>query len=169
MYIAPINQLRSALDHIFKAVNSEEQSEYELKEAKEHLDRAGYDALELLAANLGEQIIKKLNGYSANTIATIFPTYYSEIKPKLTDIKQVVAHLRTEKKISAEKTFSAYFDQITELIDMDKTIDRFIPSLAEYEQKVSNEQKKKDRRQVYINIVIAVVSASIPLLLTWIF
>lgn len=52
MYIAPINQLRSALDHIFKAINicdDFEQCEYELIEAKEHLDRAGYDSLELLA------------------------------------------------------------------------------------------------------------------------
>ena len=41
MYIAPINQLRSALDHIFKAVNiydDTKQCEYEVKEAKEHLD-----------------------------------------------------------------------------------------------------------------------------------
>ena len=43
IHIAPINQMRSALDHIFKAINSVDKIEtcdYELKEAKEHLDRA---------------------------------------------------------------------------------------------------------------------------------
>lgn len=40
MPIAPINQLRSALDHIFKAISNAKdpnQCDYELKEAKEHL------------------------------------------------------------------------------------------------------------------------------------
>ncbi len=76
MYIAPINQLRSALDHIFKAVSSakdEEHSAYELKEAKEHLDRAGYDALELLAANLGMNIIEKVSQYDNKALTSVFP------------------------------------------------------------------------------------------------
>lgn len=41
IHIAPINQMRCALDHIFKAINSVDKIEtcdYELKEAKEHLD-----------------------------------------------------------------------------------------------------------------------------------
>ena len=79
MYIAPINQLRSALDHIFKAVSSakdEEHSAYELKEAKEHLDRAGYDALELLAANLGMNIIEKVSQYDNKALTAVFPEYF---------------------------------------------------------------------------------------------
>lgn len=138
MYIAPINQLRSALDHIFKAVacaENNEQSTYELKEAKEHLDRAGYDALELLAANLGTTIIDKVAQYDNKALTSVFPAYFTTIKPKITDIKNVVANLRSEKKVDSEKSFSAYFDQITELIDLDKQVDIMIPSLEEFKQK----------------------------------
>ena len=84
MYIAPINQLRSALDHIFKAINicdDFEQCEYELREAKEHLDRAGYDTMELLAANIGITIVEKLKRYDTKTITEVFPYYFTTIKP----------------------------------------------------------------------------------------
>ena len=80
MYIAPINQLRSALDHIFKAINicdDFEQCEYELREAKEHLDRAGYDTMELLAANIGITIVEKLKRYDTKTITEVFPYYFT--------------------------------------------------------------------------------------------
>lgn len=157
MYIAPINQLRSALDHIFKAVNcakNPEHSTYELKEAKEHLDRAGYDALELLAANLGTTIIEKVSQYDNRALTAVFPDYFTEIKPKITDIRNIVANLRSEKKIDSEKSFSAYFDQITELIDLDKRVDVMIPSLEEFQQKES-----KSERKIWIaGIVSAIIS-----------
>ncbi|MCX6249379.1 MAG: hypothetical protein NTX61_01375 [Bacteroidetes bacterium] len=54
VYIAPLNQLRSALDHILKAsvAETKESIEYELVEAKSHINRAGYDAFEITATNL---------------------------------------------------------------------------------------------------------------------
>ena len=145
MYIAPINQLRSALDHIFKAINicdDIEKCEYELKEAKEHLDRAGYDTMELLAANIGITIVEKLKRYDTKTITEVFPYYFTTIKPQLTDIKGIVASLRSEKKIDSDKSFSAYFDQISILINIDKKVDTMIPSLVEYEKKKKNERLK---------------------------
>lgn len=168
MPIAPINQLRSALDHIFKAINSaaiHEQFEYELKEAKEHLDRAGYDALELLAGNLGIKILERLNTYASNTISTVFPSYYSEIKPKITAIKQNVAILRSEKKIDSEKSFSDYFDQISELIEIDKKVDTFIPALNEFE----NKRRKENQKHWIITAVITLGGCIITLLLTLLF
>lgn len=168
MYVAPINQLRSALDHIFKAVNSAEneiQSEYELKEAKEHLDRAGYDALELLAASLGNAIVEKVAQYDTKALTAVFPTYFTEIKPKITDIKNCVATLRTDKKIDSEKSFSAYFDQITELIDIDKKVDTMIPSLEEFKQK-----ERKSERKVWIwGLLSSIASGLIVGLLVYYF
>jgi hypothetical protein len=157
MYIAPINQLRSALDHIFKAINicdDFEQCEYELREAKEHLDRAGYDTMELLAANIGITIVEKLKRYDTKTITEVFPYYFTTIKPQLTDIKGIVASLRSNKKIDSDKSFSTYFDQIYILINIDKKIDTMIPSLEEYEKK-----KKKERLKTWIiSILSSVIS-----------
>ena len=156
MYIAPINQLRSALDHIFKAINfcdDFEQCEYELREAKEHLDRAGYDTMELLAANIGITIVEKLKKYDTKTITEVFPYYFTTIKPQLTDIKGIVASLRSDKKIDSDKSFSAYFDHISILINIDK-VDTMIPSLVEYEKK-----KKKERLKTWvISILSSIIS-----------
>ena len=160
MYIAPINQLRSALDHIFKAINSakdKEDSTYELKEAKEHLDRAGYDALELLAGNLGSSIIEKVSKYDNKTLTSVFPDYFSEIKPQITEIKNTVAKLRSKKKKDLEKSFSEYFDQITELINFDKRVDIMIPSLEEFKKK----EQKTDNKMWITGVVSAVVSGII--------
>lgn len=160
MYIAPINQLRSALDHIFKAINfcdDFEQCEYELREAKEHLDRAGYDTMELLAANIGITIVEKLKKYDTKTITEVFPYYFTTIKPQLTDIKGIVASLRSDKKIDSDKSFSAYFDHISILINIDKKVDTMIPSLVEYEKK-----KKKERLKTW---VISILSSFISGLL----
>jgi hypothetical protein len=157
MYIAPINQLRSALDHIFKAINicdDFEQCEYELREAKEHLDRAGYDTMELLAANIGITIVEKLKRYDTKTITEVFPYYFTTIKPQLTDIKGIVASLRSNKKIDSDKSFSTYFDQIYILINIDKKVDTMIPSLEEYEKK-----KKKERLKTWIiSILSSIIS-----------
>ena len=157
MYIAPINQLRSALDHIFKAINvcdDTQQCEYELKEAKEHLDRAGYDALELLAANIGITIVEKLKRYDTKSITEVFPYYFTTIKPQLTDIKGIVAKLRSDKKTDSDKSFSAYFDQISILINIDKKVDTMIPSLDEFERK-----KKKEKFKTWgISILSSIAS-----------
>lgn len=168
MYIAPINQLRSALDHIFKAVSfaeDKERSEYELKEAKEHLDRAGYDALELLAAYLGIAIIEKVAQYDNNTLTTVFPAYFTIIKPKITDIKNKVAILRSEKKINSEISFSTYFDQITELIELDKNVDVMIPSLEDFKQRDKKSRIKQAIIWIVSTIITAIISGTIGYML----
>lgn len=181
MYIAPINQLRSALDHIFKAVSIAQETancDYELKEAKEHMERAGYDALELLAGSLGTSAIQKIQPYDTETLASVFPEYYTEIKPKITKIQQSVAQRRMERKTDSEKTFFAYFDEITELIQINTTVDSRIPSLQEYSDKKAteklsqqNEEHKKSKKerlwQYVIGPIIGFVSAALIAGLTW--
>ena len=58
------------------------------------------------------------------------------------DVGEMVAILRSEKKIDSEISFSAYFDQITELIDLDKQVDVMIPSLEEFKKKERKSQLK---------------------------
>lgn len=170
MYIAPLNQLRSALDHVFKAIScakdDEPRSTYELKEAKEHLDRAGYDALELLAGSLGNGIIDKLSKYETATLSAVFPEYYQVIKPKLTTIKEIVAVIRSEKKGDAEKSFLAYFDQITEMVEIDKEVDKMIPSLEEYDHKSKMEESKSNVKQTIIAIVGALIGGVLVYVIT---
>ena len=81
-YVASSNQMRSALDHIFKAMDlDEENMMYEMKEVEEHLIRAGYDAYEILASNICLNISNKMSLYSPPIISRVFPQYYCDIKP----------------------------------------------------------------------------------------
>ena len=164
MYVAPLNQLRSALDHIFKAVHIAQKTEsfdYELKEAKEHMERAGYDALELLAGNLGISVIKKLQPYDTKTLTNVFHEYYTKVKPKIIEIQQSVTQRRMERKIDSEKSFLAYFEEITELVEIN-TVDRMIPSLQEF----SNKKKNEKRRDTLWKVIIGLISVIVGYLLS---
>jgi len=181
MYVAPINQLRNALDHIFKAVSTAQQTEicdYELKEAEEFMLKAGYDALELMAGSLGTSIINKLQSYDIETLTKIFPKYFIVVKPKITEIQRNIAERRMERKTDLDKSFSAYFDEITELLQMNNSVDRIIPSLQEYSNKKAKEQlsqqnveQKKSKKELFwkycIGPIIGFVSAAIIAVLTW--
>ena len=181
MYIAPINELRSALDHIFKAVSiaSETQDcDYELKEAAEHMARAGYDALELLAGSLGTTIVSKVQPYDTETLTTVFPAYFTSIKPQISDIKEHIVAIRMERKPNSEQFFVAYFNEIKQLIEINKSVDRVLPSLQEYAEKRANEklkrqieeQKKKKKERIWmfcIGPIIGFVFGIIIALLNW--
>ena len=173
MYIAPMNQLRSALDHIFKSVdlaNKIEDCEYELKEVKEHLERAGYDALDLLTGSLGTSIGKKLQPYDRETLTTLFSGYFTNIKPKIIEIRQNVAKRRIERNIDSDEFFFAYFDEVKELIEINKSVDKMIPSLQEYSDKKVREEHKVGKiikKQRFWDILTGFVSAALIAILTW--
>ncbi len=172
LYIAPVNQLRSSLDHFFKAAAHPDDMIYELNEAREHLDRAGYDAFEILASNLGKSIIDKLSVYPTDVITTNFPDYYQIIKPKLIEVRANLAKIRKRKKnstIGSNDSFSSYFDQVLLLLEFNKNVDFNIPSLEEYYQKKLAEEaikKEEERRirkreRIFNFFVIGIVSAVI--------
>jgi predicted chitinase len=178
LYIAPINQLRSSLDHFFKAAAHPDDMEYELKEAKEHLDRAGYDAFEIFASNLGIIIVEKLNKYSTETLTTIFPDYYKIIKPKLIEIRANLGEIRKRKKTSVNgnnDSFNSYFSQIEVLLNFDKNVDYSIPALEEYHQKklkedieIQKKAKKERQRDRFFNVVfVGIIAAIISGILVW--
>ena len=169
MYIAPMNELRSALDHIFRGIDKAETggaSQYELKEAKEHLTRAGYDAFELLIGNLGQQIISQLSSYSSDTISVVFPDYFREYKPKMLKIKEEIAELRAEKKNCVEDAFNSYFDQIEELISIEKNVSTMIPSLDELENKRKKERRSDLIKSVFWGAIASFITGIIVYLLT---
>jgi len=164
--------LRSALDHIFKAVSIAheiENCDYELKEAKEHMKRAGYDALELLSGSLGSSVISKIHPYDTETLTSVFPEYYTFIKPKISEIQLIVSQLRMGRKIDCDDTFFAYFNLIKELVEINSVIDKRIPSLQEYKEKKTKERLKKQIWQYCIGPIIGFISAALIAGLTWFF
>jgi len=169
MYVAPINQLRSALDHIFNAAIAKEveNCDYELKEAKEHLIRAGYDALELFAGSCGASVCSKLNPYDTETLTNVFPEYFTEVKPKISEIQQIVAQLRMGRKIDSDDTFFSSLDLITDLITINTKVDKRIPALQNYSDIKVKEKKRERFWQYGIGSIIALVFTALGAFLTW--
>ena len=153
-YVATSNQMRSALDHIFKAMEGDEKSmAYELKEAEEHLDRAGYDTYEILVSNLCLNISYKMDGYSASVISHVFPEYYKEIKPAISHIKIETGKLRTDKKENIDFTFDEYAQCADELVRFDEWVDVMIPAMEEFRKY----EKRKNWKYWALTILIAFI------------
>jgi len=161
-YVACSNQLRSALDHIFKAIGCDERTmNYEMKEAEEHLDRAGYDAYEVLASNMCLNISHRMKKYSVSTISHIFPEYFRDIRPAISAIKVEIGKLRKDKKTDIDLPFGKYVQNINELIEFDELVDKMIPAMEEYH----TSEKRKIWIHWIITLLIAVASLIAGLLL----
>ncbi|MDA3779696.1 MAG: hypothetical protein PF487_05650 [Bacteroidales bacterium] len=158
--IAPLNQLRSALDHAFKAtvIDNEEQIGHELNEFREHVRRAGYDAFELLSSIIGLTIVDKVKRYSNKTITNVFPDYYSSIRPLLIQMQSDMAEIRSDKN-NYNQPFLNYITKLNLLIDSLKRIDSMLPGLEEFEQKEKRESLKKIAVQFFSAVMIAIISA----------
>jgi len=166
MYIAPINELRNALDHVFRAIKLNEDVDDELGLVKEHIERAGYDALTLLAAMLGIRIAKNLEPYDTDTFTNVFPDYFTIIKPKITEIQTHIAECRNKRGGNSERYFAVYFDEIKDLIDIDKKVDMRIPALQDFSNRKKKEEKFKKIWKYLIGPIVGVVSGVIIAYLT---
>ena len=100
-FIAPLNEMRNALDHIMKMVlnKDDEKIVYEqYRGAKSHIRRAGYDAFELLCISHTNYIKETLKEFLPSDISNGFPQYYAEVKPKIHEIQGKTAEYRERKE-----------------------------------------------------------------------
>ncbi len=156
--------MRNSYDHVIRSLIYSDKLDNELDEAKEHLYRAGYDAYEVLAINVAEKIIKIIEVYNAEVITTVFPKYYTDVKPGLIDIKVELADARAHKRLNPEtgtKSFTPYKDRVANLIKQLKVCDEHVPSL----QKEKSSRKKKAMFNTIIGVVIGVVVTIVGLYL----
>jgi len=182
-YVAPMNEMRNALDHIFTAIlysDNAEKFDDEFLKVKEHLGRAAYDSLDLLAAILGLEVTTKLRPYDLENLASVFPTYYTEIRPEIADLQKYIVECRIARDISCDKYLFAYLDVIKRLHDINKLIDKHIPSLNERREKRDQEKdkhnkelekqkeefKKEKKKERIIGFVFAIIIAIITWFLT---
>ena len=165
VYLSPLNELGNALDHLMRSLIYPEQLHQEVNEAKEHLYRAGYDAYEVLAINVGNSIIKIVEEYDSGIISTIFPGYYQEIKPILVDIRVELAHERAQKRLdplTGTRSFTLYKEQVTALIQYLKICEFHIPGLQA-------EKKKRSFKFVRTTIATAIITLILTVAGTYIY
>lgn len=146
--LSVINELRNSFDHIMRCVMEKgETYDIELFKLECHLYRAGYDAYEITAMEAIYRITTDMGRYDPDTITTVMPEYYREIKPLMTVVEKDLSNSRSEKTISYDdeeekSAFSKYDNCVTQLVGMADTVSIKIPSLEEVQQK--KEQKLQE-------------------------
>lgn len=162
VYLSPLNELRNTLDHIMRCLIYPDKLDDEFNEAKEHLYRAGYDAYEVLAINVGSAIVKSIEKYDAEIITAIFPTYYTEVKPALLDVKEELADTRAHKKLNPDtgtKSFTPYKDKVSNLIRQLRLCVAQIPHLQKEKRKKQKKSFGKFFGGILIGVVITILGA----------
>lgn len=157
VYLAPLNELRNAFDHLMRSLQENEDPEKQFNEAKEHIYRAGYDAYELLNINLAEGIVTSIEKFDTDIISVVFPSYYQDIKPALIEIQVELADTRAHKRTDPDsgiKTFTPYKEKVLTLSDHLKRCQRHIPSLV----KEKKRRNKKKFSATVLGIVITILT-----------
>jgi hypothetical protein len=165
--VASLNEIRSTLDHLIKASCHPEgkDRDYEMNEAREHLNRAGYDAYEIASSNLGLDIHDMLKPFTLDIVTSVFPEYYTEIKPELTRIKSTIAEIRKRKNDNSKvpsEFFKPYSIELNKLIEFKQRTESMIPSLME----VKRRQKNRNFIKVLRYILIAMISTILAGIIT---
>ena len=70
-----------------------------LNKAFGHVYRAGYDTLDLTTLFLQQYIAKEIARFSLETINSVFPEYYKDIRPSLEEIKDEIGKKRRQKDV----------------------------------------------------------------------
>jgi hypothetical protein len=160
--VAPLNELRNALDHVMRAIDifyfgttDLAEALKELPKIKEHLLRAGYDGYELIALTLIDHIQQSnLKNYTPELISKIYPHYYED-ENVVAKIKQALQEIRSNKKSeNVEKwlpgnDFDKYLSNIDFLHQINENINNSILSL----QKLKNDKEEFDRLTNEINAI----------------
>lgn len=169
--LQPLNEFRAALDHLMRIIGIEKTDEYNNKsavdEAKKlcsHLRRAFFDICDMISINYRTKIINTLEYYDSEEINYAIPTYYSDIRPRIEEISENIAHLRTDKRINSVSEKETAIDDYPKIIEELKgyyiTVSKAVPSLIEIKKK----NKKKNRKAIVIPIIAIVVSIIIAII-----
>ncbi|GHV48130.1 hypothetical protein FACS1894181_03100 [Bacteroidia bacterium] len=142
--LGAVNEMRNVADHIFKASQETTQGGggREIKKIKEHLERAGYDACEIIANETIFYIGELLAPYGNDCLVAVFPEYYRKIRPEITKIQVELTDIRAAKK-EAFGDFEKYYRVIQVLAGYREMIESAINGLEEFADKARKKKKQE--------------------------
>ena len=188
-YIQPLHEQRYSFDHFLRAVNYEKNSNGKTDDDKNvikaidsvigHLQRAYSDSIEWILVSVKDEYDKILAQYTNDQIKDAFSEYYSEIRPSMEDITEIVNEYKINKSI--EEVVDSDIISAEELQKLKKTTDQFLSidvvnKLESYlkilHKKEASliETKKRDKKEsrkekILIPILTAIVSGVIVALI----
>jgi len=140
VHLAPLNEFRNALFHIFKSLENNKNIEYEHNAALVHYTRAQYDAFEIFINENVLYINTAFNDYDCETVNDIFCKYYDEILPKINELKYSLTVERTQRRKDTEKATELIFDKFEMVAD-------FVSEIDEHKKLLPEETKKRKRKK----------------------
>ncbi|MFW5803908.1 MAG: hypothetical protein ACOCWG_01600 [bacterium] len=156
-----LNEFRNSYDHLMKSIP--DRNEEEIKKSISHLRRAAYDACELISIDAISEIHDKIHRFDLETITSVLPNYYSEIYPRLLAIKEEISEEREKNDdlFTKGKHLHKYEKLYAELIEIDIKLADAIKGMKEYKMKEKKEKNRASRKNIFINILVAVIAALI--------
>lgn len=153
IYVALINELRNAFDHVVRAATKfPPECSVEFTEARSHLSRAAYDAIEIRATNSILKISDDISVYDRSDVSTVIPKYFSEYRPMAEEAKQRLAKHRTNKQNDPldldVSVLNEYLGEVVKLEQIHRNCLAAIPDLERMkaERTKRAEQESSQRR-----------------------
>jgi hypothetical protein len=148
-FYQPISEWRHAEEHIVRSKSAElgisshgdppatlEYIEKSLDSALGHEYRAFFDTCDWLSTELRRQISSDLDGYKHEVINYVIPAYYSSFRPRIEEICQTIARVRSKKDIDSTgdivSEVKEYERLVKELREIRNQINTSVPRLEEY-------------------------------------
>lgn len=152
--LSTINELRNTLDHIMRALYSNVKiNKEELYKAKGHLYRAAFDACEVIAIDRLDYINNFKNSVSFSTLYKVYPQYYKEVLPFISQVKEELARSR-EIPVTYDRV-EKYQEIISKLIIISDSLDRATPNIYK--------QNKRSNKNLYF--VMSIFSTMLGLMI----
>jgi len=162
-FIPPINEIKDSFDHLmrvfsvkcgFKDKNGEYLQE-NLDAVFRHVYRATYDLLDYIRIYQKEKIYRKMEGFSRETIVTVFPDYYPVIVPEVDQCLQEIPLLKADKDIGDPdiekvKIFVSISQKLQEYCT---EINRKYPALVEYQNKKDAEERVLEEKERHFQVL----------------
>lgn len=149
--VSSINELRSAFDHVMRAMTKEEVTglEDEIDSAKKHLFRAAYDACEVIILDRLDYIESLKGMVSFKSIAEIYPEYVTEVLPFVAQLKKEIVDVRQVDDL--EERVKEYEDKITRIIDYSERLELYMPAADKLKE-------EEDVRSLFSPTVVASIA-----------
>ena len=177
-FLQPNNELKNAWEHVVRAKANElgvtgapnpEYIKRNLDKVLGHEYRAFFDICDWLSMNLRARLINLLAPYDNAAINAVIPDYYTDVRPKLDQICNEIAKLRSSKDIALtddiQKHVEDYNGIINKLISDVTKISTAIPALEEFKQKNTKVESKGYGKEIVLLILGAIALA----LAEWVF
>jgi len=151
IHLAPLNEFRNALFHIFKCFEEESDIGFEHREAEVHYSRAQFDAFEIYIEEKIRYINSTFKNVDCDIVYDLFRRYYDVILPEVNDLKYSLSINRTKRRKDSDRASEIVFNKYVK-------VENYLKEIESKKSVIAQEVKKRNRKKVIRFIWGAVIS-----------